>query len=827
MKTTEDKATPPDQDIEYRLLYAAYARKPLNVWLGMIIAPIGGLILSPYFPTWEMIAWVLAIWATSALGALDCFAFKRAAPSGPALARWRLIFTTQVTLGGLGWSLGPTLMLWQATGDASVLLVGTLLFVCAVAMISVADLKVAMQGFILAALVPPAVSAFLSPNGIEHLVGLVLVAGTVIMIGVGRISADNIRSVLESQLRLQGILDTALDAVIGLDHEGLITSWNPSAQALFGRTREQVLGYSLDDTILAARPAGDRRTALGQLLEAHKTGSSHRIEMAAQHSSGRMIAVELAISSFTIKNRPVYTAFIADASERKASVERLALFRRVFDASSQCVVISDGRGRGLYQNRAHALALGYSDEEIAGEHFARSLPADGADGVSSAVKQSLLETGTWQGQMRFQRKDGSEFMSASSIGSIKDDDGVIQYAFNIFSDFSEELARRKELALAKEDAERANRAKSDFLSSMSHELRTPMNGILGFAQILDFDEGLNKGQKDNVQEILRSGRHLLSLINEVLDLAKIEAGHVTMSLEPVLVSSILKECWQMMQPLAAMRQLSIHMDVAQHAYVTADRMRLKQVLLNLLSNAIKYNREGGDIKIRGNIVENGRFLLEIGDTGGGIAPGRLSQLFQPFNRLGQESGNTEGTGIGLVIAQRLVGLMSGQVGVESQLGVGSSFWIELPISQVSTDADQAATVRGDIQFDPPSTAHCVLCIDDNPINIKLIAHILVKRPGIHLLTAHTPGLGIQLAMSRKPDLILLDINMPGMDGYQVLEVLKSYANTRSIPVVAVTANAMPRDIEKGLAQGLDDYLTKPLDVSKFLETVDRFLAVSA
>ncbi len=515
----------------------------------------------------------------------------------------------------------------------------------------------------------------------------------------------------------------------------------------------------------------------------------------------------------------------SDISERKENEERLALFRRIFDASQQCIGISDGQGRQIYQNRAHAEAYGYRDEEIIGRSFEMFMPDDPGLEPTHDFLAAIAAGRTWTGLLPLRRKNGSIFMSASNVGFIKDERGQPQYLFNIFTDFTEDLARREELAQAKEAAERANQAKSDFLSSMSHELRTPMNAIIGFAQMLEYDAGLNADQLDNAHEILKAGRHLLELINEVLDLAKIESGRVDLLLEPVSLATVIADCRQLIQPLAVARNIEIHLDIPPGKAVRADRVRLKQVLLNLLSNAVKYNREYGGIRLDATASPAGRMRITVIDTGMGIPAERLEELFQPFNRLAAERSGVEGTGIGLTITRRLVEIMGGEVGVASEVGKGSRFWIDLPADAPPARAAVAGAGDGErtAAGTAPERPGHVLCIDDNPVNLKLIAHMLGMRPNLRVITAHAPELGIELALTHQPDLILLDINMPGMDGYQVLEILKADARLRRIPVVAVTANAMPRDIERGKTAGFRDYLTKPLDVDRFLETIDRCL----
>jgi len=411
---------------------------------------------------------------------------------------------------------------------------------------------------------------------------------------------------------------------------------------------------------------------------------------------------------------------------------------------------------------------------------------------------------------------------------VRNQDGMPLHMLGVVQDIHERKLAETALVEARDEADRANRTKSEFLSSMSHELRTPMNAILGFGQLLQYDDTLGEDHKDNVKEILKAGEHLLELINDVLDLAKVESGHIDLSIEPVEVCPVVSECITLISTLAAKRNISISHAGLKGAAVRADRTRLRQVLLNLLSNAIKYNRDGGSIKIEQQNDGGDRLCILISDTGTGISEKNLKELFQPFNRLDAENSNVEGTGIGLTITRRIVEMMGGSVDVRSEVGVGSTFWIELPLESLSeapqhheggpSDAAQQASGVEVIQ-------HTVLYIEDNPSNIKLVAQLLGRRNHIHLLTAHTPELGIELALSRHPVLILLDINMPGMDGYQVLEKLKAETTLHHVPVVAVTANAMARDIERGMAAGFTDYLTKPLNVARFFETVDRCLSV--
>jgi len=388
-----------------------------------------------------------------------------------------------------------------------------------------------------------------------------------------------------------------------------------------------------------------------------------------------------------------------------------------------------------------------------------------------------------------------------------------------------------ELAMAMEEAKSANQAKSAFLSSMSHELRTPLNAILGFAQILTSDKlpSTLAQKKEFANHILKSGRHLLTLINEILDLAKIESGAVALSMEPVALQEILQECESMVAPLAGQRGIRLLFPDHCVANVTADRTRLKQILLNLLSNAIKYNREGGAVVADCSPSGPGLLRISVQDTGMGLHPDQVRMLFQPFNRLGQESGAEEGTGIGLVVTKRLVELMGGTIGVTSSLGVGSMFWIELkatePVpSRVDALAVHPAGVGRHRGEGEPAT---VLYVEDNPANLKLVEEIISFRPDLRLLSAPDGHLGIELARAHLPDIILMDINLPGVNGIDALKLLRNDPRTADIPVIALTANAMPRDVEKGLAAGFFRYLIKPINIDEFTEAINNTMAFLA
>lgn len=397
-------------------------------------------------------------------------------------------------------------------------------------------------------------------------------------------------------------------------------------------------------------------------------------------------------------------------------------------------------------------------------------------------------------------------------------------------DISEQKELEASLIVAKEEAEKASAAKSQFLSSMSHELRTPLNAILGFAQLLDIDTDcpLTKLQNESVQQILHAGNHLLTLINEVLDLAKVESGSFAISREPVQVCAVMEEALMFVQMLAKKNNITIKHTTAECSllFVAADRTRLKQVLLNLLSNAVKYNRPGGSVEFYCETLPL-QVRFHVVDTGYGIPPQELDAIFEPFYRLPVTSSHIEGTGIGLVVAKQLVTLMDGQIGVQSTVGTGSHFWIDLPI--ITPDAPAAAKdmiTPTHEATDTAKTMYHVLYIEDNATNLLLVERILSRHTHIRLSKATTGQQGIAAAQQTLPDIILLDIHLPDMDGWEICRQLRSEPLTAALPIIAVSANAMEQDIAKGLSLGFTDYITKPLQVNHFLEVLFRHLHIN-
>ena len=421
-------------------------------------------------------------------------------------------------------------------------------------------------------------------------------------------------------------------------------------------------------------------------------------------------------------------------------------------------------------------------------------------------------------------KDGSRFPAVVSITALRDDyDELIGYLL-IGTDNSVRKQVELQLHRALESAENANRAKSDFLSNMSHELRTPLNAILGFAQLIE--SGIptpTPTQKRNVDQILKAGWYLLELINEVLDLALIESGRLTLSTETVWVQEVMQEVRTMIEPQAEQRGISMtfaQLDIAH--YVLADRTRLKQVLINLLFNAIKYNKLHGSVSIAYSLSTPKALRISVRDTGVGLTAEQVAQLFQPFNRLGQEATNEEGTGIGLVVTKRLVELMCGQIGAYSVPGVGSEFWVELPLTTAPkyNESNTSLLDIAPLDGNRPLVRHTLLYVEDNPANLELVEQLIARRPDLHLISAANATIGIAFARAHLPAVILMDINLPGLSGVEAMKLLHSDPATAHIPILALSANAVPRDITRGLEAGFFDYITKPIKVTAFMEALD-------
>jgi signal transduction histidine kinase/CheY-like chemotaxis protein len=528
-------------------------------------------------------------------------------------------------------------------------------------------------------------------------------------------------------------------------------------------------------------------------------------------------------------------------------IKTRALQNAILNSANFSIIATDPCGVIQLFNVGAERMLGYTADQIVdkvnpsdlhdpAEVLARAQALSGEFGVPIAPGFEALAFKASRGiediyELTYIRADGKRFPAIVSITALSDDFGEIIGYLLIGSHNSVRQRVERELAEAMAVADQASLAKSEFLSSMSHELRTPLNAILGFAQLIE--TGLPAPtplQQRSVGQILKAGWYLLDLINEILDLTMIESGKMSVSLEPIRLAEVLRESKAMIEPQASKRGIQVSFPpLSALSMVTADHTRLKQVLINLLSNAIKYNREGGTVTVQCAPVDSGQIRISITDTGLGLSADNLRQLFQPFNRLGQEAYVGEGTGIGLVMSKRLVELMGGVIGVDSTVGVGSVFWIELtPAATARCSTAGAGTeIAALVPRVPGIAQRTLLYVEDNPDNLMLVEDLMQRRPDIGLLIARDGAGGVALARSSLPDVILMDINLPGMSGIEALRVLSVDPATRHIPIIALSANASPRDIARGLETGFYRYLTKPIKIVEFLATLDLAFARGA
>jgi PAS domain S-box-containing protein len=471
-------------------------------------------------------------------------------------------------------------------------------------------------------------------------------------------------------------------------------------------------------------------------------------------------------------------------------------------------------------NQTFCSVMGYARTEVIGKKT-MDLNIWACQADRAAVIEALSTKGKVQGmELRFRKRNGESITGLLSAEIILIDGE--KRVLSCIGDITDMKRAKQALVAAKDEAERANRAKSQFLASMSHELRTPMNSILGFTHVLEsnLQPKLDRDQQEMFGSVQKAGRHLLELINDVLDLEKVESGGMDLSMEPVGLPSVLRECIDFVRSQAAARQIGVSLDETSCAglAVFADRTRLRQALLNLLSNAVKYNVAQGRVEVGCTLTEGARVRISVKDNGPGLTPEQQAHLYETFNRLGREGSAELGTGVGLALTRRVVELMGGRIGVDSAPGQGSTFWLEFSLKRISAAPDAPeGLVLGD-QAQVPAR-HTVLYVEDNEDSILLVAHILGREKGLHVLTAHTGELGLEAALVEQPDLIILDIQLPGMDGYEVLRRLRENPLTRDIPAIAFSADALPEHVKRGITAGFADYLTKPLQVDEFVRAV--------
>jgi PAS domain S-box-containing protein len=697
-----------------------------------------------------------------------------------------------------------------------------------------------------------------------------------VIIGYLLIGTDNTarkqaeEALLKAGALQKAIFDSANFSSIATDARGVIQIFNVGAERMLGYAAVDVMNKITPADISDPEEVIARARALSAELETHiapgfealvfkaSRGIEDIYELTYIRKDGSRFPAVVSVTALRDEQNAIigYLLIGTDNTARKQIEEEQKKLdqrlrdqqfytRSLIESNIDALMTTDPIGIISDVNKQMEALTGRTRDELIGAPFKNYFTDPGR--AEAAIKQVLNEKKVINYELTVRAIDGKETVVSYNAATFYDRDRRLQGVFAAARDVTERKLMDRELENARSVAEKANLAKSDFLSSMSHELRTPLNAIIGFAQLLE--GGLpppTESQAIKLHQITKAGWYLLELINQILDLAVIESGKLLLSREPVSLFDILRECQAMIEPQAQQRDIHISFLPFDTSWFTnADRTRVKQVLINLLSNAIKYNREHGTVEVTCTMSTPERIRISIKDSGEGLPSEKLAQLFQPFNRLGQETSAEEGTGIGLVVTKQLVELMGGKIGVKSTVGVGSEFWIDLiqdTMPQVAAEnslpAEFVRQARENIQNIP---AQCTLLyVEDNPANLMLVEQIIEDRfdhfglsedaavnlmlveqiiedyPHVTMLSACDGILGIELARAHIPDVILMDINLPGINGFQALELLRDDPKTQHIPVIAISANAMPRDIEKGMEAGFFRYLTKPIKVSEFM-----------
>lgn len=662
------------------------------------------------------------------------------------------------------------------------------------------------------------------------------------------------------RLMVEGVQDYA---VIMLDCDGRVVSWNEGARRIFGYQADEIIGrevscfYPGEDIRSGLLARGLSIAAEQERFESEgwrmrRDGSrfwANAVYTALHDETGQLRGYSKVTRDITERKRAqdalqkahdeMETRVVQRTAELAAANEDLLLQKTILELQGQAsidgILIVSDEGEIVSYNRRFCeiwdIPQKVIEQGVDSLLLASVLDQVQEPEVFQAKVAYLYEHRDEESQEELMLKNGHTLDRYSA--PVRGDDGTHYGRIWFFRDITERKQVEATIHQAKEEAERANRAKSEFLSRMSHELRTPLNAILGFAQVLKMHP-MGPQEHEGLDHILKAGRHLLDLINEVLDISRIEAGRMPLSPEPISIPQVTSEVLNLVMPLAAPQQIELVNEVKLHdesqpdLHVLADHQRLKQVLLNLLANAIKYNNPHGKVTVSCEVTSPSRLRIIVSDTGQGLTPSDISKLFVPFERLKAVNSKVEGTGMGLALSKRLIQAMGGDIGVESTVGEGSRFWIELPVAEAPLERQKRLGAEGPFSGALPlpvadDTTRTVLYIEDNLSNLKLMEYMLSGRPDVKLLSAMQGSIGLEMAQRHQPDLILLDLHLPDILGDEVLRRLQRHPQTDKIPVVMVSADATVHQIERLMAAGAKDYLTKPLDVSHCMKILSETL----
>ncbi|MBN8616897.1 MAG: PAS domain S-box protein [Deltaproteobacteria bacterium] len=627
-----------------------------------------------------------------------------------------------------------------------------------------------------------------------------------------------------AELAAGAVFDAAPDAMVLVDEAGTIVLVNAQTERVFGWPRAELVGRPVEVLLPQRFRAGHGAHRDGYANNPHPRPMGAGDLLFGLHRDGREIPVEIALSPIATPRGRLVAAAVRDITERRL-VERRAMIAHqrllsALESVQDALAIFDAADELVLCNSVYRRGLESWTGPVTGASFEALLDAEiptldlGSETVADHRARRIAYHRAPSGAIEVTSRDGR---SLRIVDRITPEGGRVTVVY----DLSDDVRRQQELEVAKQQAEDANAAKTEFLRSMSHELRTPLNAVLGFTQLIQRDASVGERPRRLVEHVRKGGEHLLRLIDDVLDLARVEAGAVPLSVEPVAVDEVLEEARTTLASVAEGRRVTVSIEPAAERWVVlADRTRLAQIVLNFGSNAIKYGKDGGRAILRSTL--SGRALrVSVLDDGPGIAAERQDRLFQAFYRAGQETGPVEGTGIGLALSRRLADMMGGSVGFESRAGHGAEFWVELPL----VTAEQAAPLP---HARPPQASKAlaeasILYVEDNPANVAFMEEVMADLPHVKLLTAPTGELGLELAIATRPHLIILDINLPGISGFEVLRGLRDHDRTRAIPVIALSASAMQRDIRRAEAAGFARYLTKPVKIDELLETLESLL----
>ncbi|WP_455211963.1 PAS domain S-box protein [Kaarinaea lacus] len=657
------------------------------------------------------------------------------------------------------------------------------------------------------------------------------------------------------------VLQSAGTIVVVLDASGKVVRFNKACVELTGYSDEEICGEFIWEHLLVPEEKESVKNVF-QDLTMNALPSQFTNYWVTKNGEKRLLHwwnTVITDQNGSVKN---VIAVGFDTTEQKHTEDALKQQAQIIDQIHDGVVSTDLEGIVTSWNRGAERLFGYSASEAIGRHITFVYPEDQHDTLINQIIAPLKDEGENDIEVTMRKKNGEDFCAHLSLSLQRNGDnevvGMLGYSMDIterkfaeqklrqlneqleqrvqqrtndlrqsIDQILEEMEVRKQteekLKKAKEDAERANRLKSEFLRRMSHELRTPMNAILGFGQLIKQNDPQHA---DYADEIMLAGHHLLNLINEVLDLAKIESGKIDLHMTAIYLQDIADQCITLVTSEANKKTIRLHNELSddEPIQLTTDAERLKEVLINLLCNAVKYTSQGGLVRLWTQSLHQGTIRINITDNGAGLTAEQIDTIFEPFNRLGAEYSGIEGTGIGLTIAKQIIEHLGGNIGVISEPAQGSTFWVELPLNESLPQPPPCSAESVNNVVKPlQQTTATVVYVEDNPANMRLVESIFRLRPHVKLLTAENAETGLKLVQQHVPQLVILDIDLPLMNGYEALEKLRTNDITQHIPVYALTAAAMVSDVEKGIRAGFERYITKPIQVGEFLQCIDDTL----